>query len=78
VAWRQCSTADQIVVQDEQHVFFSCPHFQSLRAQKHLLFDTVREASLWRIFNEYEELHMRTCMVPKGNKVDVHHALRLR
>jgi hypothetical protein len=50
-----CSTADQIVVQDEQHVFFSCPHFHSgLRAQKPLLFDTVREASLWRIFNEYE------------------------
>jgi hypothetical protein len=49
-----CSTTDQIVVQDEQHVFFSCRHFQNLRAQKPLLFATDRESSLWRIFNEYK------------------------
>jgi hypothetical protein len=49
-----CSTADRIVVRDEQHAFFSCQHCQNLRAQKPLLFDTDRESSLWRVFNEYE------------------------
>jgi hypothetical protein len=64
-----CSTAEQIVVQDEQHVFFSCPHLQSLRAQKPLLFDTVREASLWRIFNEYEVAYEDTAWFLKETKL---------
>jgi hypothetical protein len=46
------------------------------RAQKPLLFDTYRESSLWRIFNEYEVTHAGGHgMVSKGNNVDVHHAL---
>ena len=49
-----CSTEDNIVVQDEQHVLFTCQHFQHLRAQRPLLFSRDREASLWRFFNEYK------------------------
>jgi Reverse transcriptase (RNA-dependent DNA polymerase) len=49
-----CSTEDRVVVQDEPHVFFSCQHFQHLRAQKPLLFGMDRESSLWRFFNEYD------------------------
>jgi hypothetical protein len=51
---RWCSTADNIVVQDEQHVFFVCPHFQHLRVTKPGIFGSNREASMWRVFNEYD------------------------
>jgi hypothetical protein len=51
---RWCSTVDNVVVQDEQHVFFACPHFQHLRGAKPGLFEMNREASLWRVFNEYD------------------------
>jgi hypothetical protein len=49
-----CSTANTTVVQDEQHVFFTCQHFQHLRVAKPGLFGLNREASLWRMFNEYD------------------------
>lgn len=48
-----CSTSTELVVQDEQHVFFDCPHFQQLRLHKPGLFRMDREFSLWRVFNEY-------------------------
>jgi hypothetical protein len=51
---RWCSTDADIVLQDEQHVFFTCQHFQHLRVQKPALFGIDRESSLWRIFNEYD------------------------
>ena len=37
-----------------QHVFFSCQHFQHLRVAKPRLFLMTREASLWKLFNEYD------------------------
>jgi Reverse transcriptase (RNA-dependent DNA polymerase) len=49
-----CSTDTDLVVQDEQHVFFACQHFQNLRAQKPTLFGMDWEPSLWRFFNEYK------------------------
>lgn len=48
-----CSTQDSIVVQDEQHVLFTCQHFHHLRVQRPRLFGMGREPSLWRLFNEY-------------------------
>ena len=48
-----CSSQDNIVVQDEQHVLFTCQHFEHLRVQKPRLFDMGWEPSLWRLFNEY-------------------------
>ena len=49
-----CSTNAETVVQDEQHTFFTCQHFQHLRVAKPALFGVNREASLWRVFNEYD------------------------
>jgi hypothetical protein len=50
----ECSTADNIVVQDEHHEFFVCPHLQHLRGTKPGIFGINREASMWRVFNEYD------------------------
>ena len=44
-------------MQDEQHVFFSCQHFQHLRVTKPRLFQLTREASLWKLINEYDVLY---------------------
>jgi hypothetical protein len=49
-----CSTDTDVVVQDEQHLFFNCQHFRQLRLQKPDLFRSDRESSLWRVFNEYD------------------------
>ena len=49
-----CSSDGESVVQDEQHVFFGCQHFQHLRVTKPRLFQLTREASLWKLFNEYD------------------------
>ena len=41
------------MVQDEQHVSFDCQHFQHLRLAKPGLLQLTREASLWKVVNEY-------------------------
>ena len=52
-----CSSDGERVVQDEQHVFFGCQHFQHLRVTKPRLCQLTREASLWKLFNEYDVPH---------------------